>query len=112
MVTDYLAWGADEATMIAAFELLGVWRDGALVTTGRSATGATWAIDYFRDWLAPTGETTLGPGGELAPVLAAKPGVYALLRWLPADGEGPPPTPPGITLTTPLPDDCPRRWAN
>jgi hypothetical protein len=111
VVTDYLAWAPDEPTMIAAFELLDVWRDGALVTTGRSATGATWAIDYFRDWLAPTGETTPGLDGEPVPAMTAKPGVYALLRWLPADGEGPPPTPPGITLTTPLPGDCPRRWA-
>jgi hypothetical protein len=110
VVTDYLAWAADDATMIAAFEAIGVWRNGALVNHGVSAAGASWAIDYFRDWFEPTGETTQGLDGPVA-AMAPRAGVYALLRWLPADGESPPPTPPGVTLSA-VPSDCPRRWAD
>jgi hypothetical protein len=55
---------------------------------GRSLTGTHWFVDEIGQFFEPTGETVDSPMGPL-PVMAARAGWHANLRW--NGGDDPPP---------------------
>jgi hypothetical protein len=64
---------------------------------GLSATGTHWFVDEIGTFYEPTGETQPdGLGGE-RPVMQARSGYHALLRWNGGDAE-PPSNIPGMEI--------------
>jgi hypothetical protein len=95
-MTDYCLSAADQATMIAGFQAVGIAdTEGHIRTQGLMADGTEWAMLDVGARFFPSGKVLSGTMGD-QPEMVSDGRYWVILRW---NGDAPtPPLPAGITI--------------
>ena len=119
---DLEIFAPDMATMQLAAQTIGAWHTAdpndpndksSFVEGTRDAQGNVWALNVYGTKYLWDGTTVSDGMGGQTHNMVAQPGVYAIARWIPADGVSPPPSlPASLSAVTvnPLPANSPIRW--
>jgi len=95
-MTDFILSAADQATMYAGYQAVGITdAEGNIRTQGLLPDGTEWFMLDHGPRFLPSGKTIQGPMGE-QPEMVSDGFYYCVLRW---NGGAPmPPVPPGVEI--------------